>query len=63
MSKQIVCQTIKVAGKPFFKCLGCKKSYPVSAFEPLDYIWKKDPKSYQSWIASKGIKMKDPHVS
>ena len=50
-------QTYRIAGTNKFRCSDCKAIYPKESFQPIEFIWKDDPKEWKRWMTSKGIKV------
>ena len=56
LKKGAVAQTYKVVGKPAFKCVTCKQTFPRDSFTPIEFTWKSDKDEFNRWLVSKGIK-------
>lgn len=57
--KGFIGQTFKIAGRGLYKCHDCGKLYHQAEFQPIEFVWKSDPETWNEWVTSQGIKIKD----
>ncbi len=50
-------QTYKIAGRGLYRCHDCKYMYHTAEFEPIEFAWKDDERSWKSWAITQGVKI------